>query len=186
MNWMKTAGMTNIQILKASTINAAKAIGKEDLIGSIEVGKKADLLVLNNNPLDNLSFAKSIEWVMKDGDFIEVTHVWPDTPEMLAQRQLNGYNSRNIDAFLEPYAEDVKLYRFPDILMDEGKEAMRTGYAEMFEKTPGLHCVLENRIVNGNTIIDHELVYGFGKDAVKAIAIYKIEKGKIAKVYFIQ
>jgi len=99
---------------------------------------------------------------------------------------LNAYNARDIDAFLESYSEDVKIFSFPNQLQSEGKEAMRQGYANMFENTPDLHCELVNRIVSGNTVIDQELVTGFSNGPVKAIAIYKIKNHKIAEVYFVK
>lgn len=108
-----------------------------------------------------------------------------DTPTDLAQRQLNAYNAHDIDAFLEPYADDVELYDLPDKLLSKGKEAMRKQYATMFERTTNLHCELVNRIVVNNTVIDHERVtFGPGREPVQAVAIYKIENGKIKKVYF--
>jgi hypothetical protein len=108
-----------------------------------------------------------------------------DTPEDLVQRQLNGYNFRTIEAFLEPYADDVEVYNFPDRLQYTGKEAMRKIYTQMFENTPNLHCELVNRIVQGNTVIDQERVQ-FGNRILEAIAIFHIENGKIKKVYFKQ
>ncbi|MEN0004930.1 MAG: nuclear transport factor 2 family protein [Bacteroidota bacterium] len=107
--------------------------------------------------------------------------------EQLAQQQLDAYNARDIDAFLEPYAEDVEVYSFPGELQYTGKDNMRERYAKMFERTPDLHCKLVNRIVEGNTVIDHENVtFQKGSPTLKAIAIYKVEKGKIKQVYFIQ
>lgn len=108
------------------------------------------------------------------------------TPEQLAQKQLDAYNARNIDAFLEPYSDSVEIYMFPGKLMSKGKEAMRKEYGSMFQQVPNLHCTLVNRIVEGNTVIDHESVSGFGPQPLKAVAIYTIQKGKISKVYFIQ
>lgn len=52
-----------------------------------------------------------------------------ETPLALVQRQLNAYNARNLEAFLEPYSDDVELYQFPDKLISKGKEDMRKGYA---------------------------------------------------------
>jgi len=46
---MKDAGMSNAAILKASTLDAYKVVQKEKLYGSIEVGKMADLVLLNEN-----------------------------------------------------------------------------------------------------------------------------------------
>lgn len=62
---------------------------------------------------------------------------------------------------------------------------MRKQYGAMFAKLTGLHCELVNRMVVGNTVVDHERVtFGADRDPVQAIAIYKVEDGKIRKVYF--
>lgn len=107
-------------------------------------------------------------------------------PEKLAQAQLNAYNGHDLEAFLEPYAEDVKVYEFPNTLRFQGKETMRKQY-QFIENNPDLHCKLVNRIVEGNTVIDHENVtVSKNRPFIKAIAIYKIKDGKIAEVYFIQ
>jgi hypothetical protein len=104
----------------------------------------------------------------------------------LAQAQLDAYNARDIEAFMSVYSDSVKVYRFPDVLMMEGHDEMKARYASMFENTPDLHCLLVNRMVQGNTVIDQELVTR-KKDEPKsqAIAIYKVALGKIQEVYFI-
>jgi len=107
-------------------------------------------------------------------------------PEQLAQAQLDAYNGHDLEAFLKPYAEDVKIYQFPNTLQAEGKATMRESY-QFIENTPDLHCELVNRIVEGNTVIDHEdVTVSKDKPPFRAIAIYKIKDGKIAEVYFIQ
>src|SRR5690606_33520441 len=151
---------------------------------TINIGKKANLVLLDANPIENIEYITNIHRVINNGIVFNPDDILKDTPEDLAQRQLNAYNLRNIDAFLEPYADDVEIYMFPDKLQVKGKEAMRQGYASMFENTPSLHCELVNRIVQGNTVIDQERVQ-FGDQIVEAIAIYHIENGKIKKVYFI-
>jgi hypothetical protein len=109
-----------------------------------------------------------------------------DSPEQLAQAQLDAYNSRNIEAFLAPYAEDVAVYTFPQTLQYRGKTAMSKVYAGMFSDLPDLHCTLVNRMVQGEVVIDQEsVVFRSGEPPLKAIAIYKIKNGKIAEVYFI-
>jgi hypothetical protein len=107
--------------------------------------------------------------------------------ERLAQEQLDAYNNLDIEAFVMPYAENVKVYNFPDQLLYEGKEEMYGLYGRMFSRTPDLHCKLVNRIVMGNTVIDQEEVTIRKEDPpMRAIAIYKISEGKIAEVYFIR
>lgn len=111
----------------------------------------------------------------------------PGSPAYLAQQQLDAYNARDIEAFMEPYSDSLEIYNFPNQLNGKGKENIKPGYAAMFERSPNLHCELVNRIVLGNTVIDQEKVTGIpGVELLEAIAIYKIENGKIAKVYFMR
>ena len=182
---MKKSGLSNWQIIQASTINGAKVLGKENEFGSISVGKKANLILLNSNPLEEIVHITSIDKVINNGVVIEPDSILKETPSALAQRQLNAYNLRNIDAFLEPYADDVEIYNYPDDLRFKGKETMREGYSKMFDNTPNLHCELLGRIVQGNIVIDKERVR-FGDRVMEAVAIYHIENDKIKKVYFIQ
>lgn len=182
---MREFGMSNLDILRASTINGAAILNQTDHIGVVEEGKIADLVVLDANPLEDLNALKNIRYVIKSGKVHAVDSILRPTPETLAQQQLNGYNARDIDAFLAPYSEDVEIYEFPNTLLYKGKEKMRARYGGMFESTPELHCELQNRTVHGNMVIDHERVTGFNRGGViEAIAIYEMENGKIVRVYF--
>jgi imidazolonepropionase-like amidohydrolase len=183
---MKQAGLSNAAILKAATINAAKGFGKQDEVGSIEKGKLANILVLTKNPLEDLNAINNAEYIINRGTFIKKDTLLKLTPEILAQQQLNAYNAKDIDAFVAPYSDSVELYVFPNTLISKGKNKMYESYKTMFAQVKDLHCELVNRVVQGNTVIDHESVTGFGPKPVKAIAIYTIEKGKIQRVHFIQ
>jgi imidazolonepropionase-like amidohydrolase len=183
---MKASGLSNWEVLRSTTINAAKGFGKEKEYGSVEKGKIADLLILEKNPADDLNALENIETVIHRGSIMKASELLPVTPAILAQQQLNAYNARDIDAFLAPYAEDVELYDFPDKLISKGKEAMRKTYEGMFKTLKELHCEVTQRIIQGNSVIDHESVTGFGGPVVKAVAVYQIENNKIKKVYFIE
>lgn len=185
LKMMQESGMSNWQILVASTINGAKILDKQNEFGSINIGKKANLILLDENPVENLENLTKINKVINKGVVFNPKDLLKDTPEILVQRQLNGYNYRNIDAFLEPYADDVELYEYPNTLIGKGKENMRKNYAPMFEKTPNLHCEIKGRIVQGNIVIDKEHVQ-FGDKFLDASVIYHIENGKIQKVYFVK
>lgn len=182
---MQQSGMNNWQILTASTINGAKVLDKDKVFGSVTVGKKANLVLLEANPIDNLDNLAKINRVINNGLVYNPDDILKDTPEDLAQRQLNAYNMRNIDAFLEPYADDVEVYQYPNTIQFKGKETMRETYSQMFKNTPNLHCELVGRIIQGNVVIDKERVR-FGDQIIEAVAMYHIENGKIKKVYFIQ
>jgi imidazolonepropionase-like amidohydrolase len=183
---MQKAGLSNKEILQSATINAAVGFGKDSILGSVEKGKMADLLLLDKDPLQDIDIPANLNTVFRRGVMIKPAELIKTTPEMLAQQQLNAYNLRDIDAFLEPYADSVEIYDLSGKLMMKGKEAMRQSYSTMFKNTPELHCRLVNRMVEGNTVIDQESVTGWGDKPATAIAIYRIEKGKIAKVFFIQ
>ncbi len=66
--WMLAqGGMSNLQALKCATINGAKYLGMDKEIGSLAVGKLADLMVLDHNPLENIRNSESIRYVMVNG-----------------------------------------------------------------------------------------------------------------------
>ncbi|MFN8288703.1 MAG: amidohydrolase family protein [Chitinophagaceae bacterium] len=182
---MQQAGLSGWQLLEASTINGAKALGEENLWGSIAAGKLANMIILNKNPLDSLSNWRTVDRVINNGVAIQPSSLVINTPEQLVQQQLNAYNAHDLDAFLAPYADDVELYQFPGKLLYKGKEKMRPEYT-FITRTPGLYCRIQKRIVQNNMVIDHEEVTWKGGKPLRAVAIYVIEKGKIAKVYFSQ
>jgi Tol biopolymer transport system component len=66
MAWDK-AKLPPHQALRVATIMGAEAIGRAKDVGSIEVGKMADLVVLNQNPLTDIRNTNSIRYVMKNG-----------------------------------------------------------------------------------------------------------------------
>ncbi len=66
--WMFVqGGMTPLQALRAATLDSAAYLGMDKDIGSIEVGKLADLVILNENPLDNIRNSDKINKVMVNG-----------------------------------------------------------------------------------------------------------------------
>lgn len=109
-----------------------------------------------------------------------------DAAARLAQQQLDGYNNRDIDAFLAPYSDSVKIYNHPNQLQFQGKDQMRARYSGMFQSTPDLHCTLVNRMVLGNVVIDQEsVIFNKNSPPARVMAMYKMAGGKIVEVYFI-
>jgi imidazolonepropionase-like amidohydrolase len=60
-------GLSPMAALVAATRNGAEIIGVDDQLGTIEVGKQADLLILSSNPLDNIENIRQIEWIIQGG-----------------------------------------------------------------------------------------------------------------------
>jgi imidazolonepropionase-like amidohydrolase len=182
---MQSSGMSNWQILEASTINGAKVLRKENEFGTVTKGKSANLILLDADPAADLQNITKIYRVINKGVVIDPDTLIPVTPVALAQQQLNAYNLRDIDAFLEPYSDDVEIYNYPNSLLYKGKAEMRLDYSQMFESAPDLHCELAGRTMEGNVVIDQEIVR-FGNRKIEATIFIHTGNNKIQKVYFKQ
>ena len=63
-------GLSPVEALQAATLSAARALRREDDLGSVRVGRRADLVVLERDPLEELGATRAIRRVMKDGDWV--------------------------------------------------------------------------------------------------------------------
>lgn len=90
--WMQVAGMSTMDALVSATGNAARALGWDSWMGTLEAGKVADLIVHEKNPIDDLRVLadkSSLQFVMKDG-MIAACHGGHDLPaELLAKNYLS-------------------------------------------------------------------------------------------------
>lgn len=69
MQAMVRAGLPEHAVLRIATLNGARAIGHGDHLGSIEPGKWADLVVVEGNPLEDITATRNVRWVMKAGQW---------------------------------------------------------------------------------------------------------------------
>jgi len=67
---LHNAGLTNLQVLQTATLNPAKFLYKEKELGTVTAGKLADLLVLDDNPLSDISNTQKISAVIVNGKYI--------------------------------------------------------------------------------------------------------------------
>ncbi|WP_205729305.1 Xaa-Pro dipeptidase [Ferrimonas aestuarii] len=67
-------GMSEMQALQAATIKAATVLKQQQQLGSIEVGKLADIIAVKGNPLEDISLMERVSVVIKDGQI----HKAPD------------------------------------------------------------------------------------------------------------
>jgi imidazolonepropionase-like amidohydrolase len=65
--FMRDAGMSPYEILKSGTVNVGHYFASDDSFGTIESGKRADLVLLNDNPLTDIQNVSKIEGVMARG-----------------------------------------------------------------------------------------------------------------------
>jgi hypothetical protein len=78
--WMGATALGNHGALEVASLHGATFLGAEQDLGSIEVGKIADLIVLNSNPLDNIRNTIDAQFVMKGGnlhDAMSLDQIWP-------------------------------------------------------------------------------------------------------------
>lgn len=65
------AGMTNAEVLRAATLTSATVAGKDKDVGTVEVGKKANLILVDGDPLKNISDIRKVELTIKNGNLYE-------------------------------------------------------------------------------------------------------------------
>src|SRR5918992_320305 len=66
------AGIKPSEVIQIATNNGAKALGIDDMVGTIEPEKQADMIILSANPIENISNTKEIEAVIVDGRFADI------------------------------------------------------------------------------------------------------------------
>jgi imidazolonepropionase-like amidohydrolase len=97
---LQEAGLSSLEIIRAATLHGAEALGIADETGSIEPGKKADLVIVGENPLDNFKVlygtghlrlddqnviqrAGGVEYTIKDGIVYDAKQLLSDVREMV-------------------------------------------------------------------------------------------------------
>jgi imidazolonepropionase-like amidohydrolase len=70
------AGLTPMQALQAATIVPARVMKLEGEVGTIERGKRADLVVLNANPLESIRNIRTVRWTIRDGRVYDAPALW--------------------------------------------------------------------------------------------------------------
>jgi hypothetical protein len=79
------------------------------------------------------------------------------SPEAVVQRQLEAYNSRNIDALLATYAEDAQMFEHPATLLANGAVSIHERFLTRFQES-NLHATLLNRVVNLTQMVRRSVV----------------------------
>jgi imidazolonepropionase-like amidohydrolase len=80
------AGLTPMEALLTTTLNNAKVLGKEDELGTIEAGKYADLVILDADPLQDITNTQEIYRVIKGGLVLD--------PDVLLEENMEQFGAR--------------------------------------------------------------------------------------------
>ncbi|WP_375324841.1 amidohydrolase family protein [Flagellimonas sp. GZD32] len=104
-------GMTNIQALQAATINGAKYIGAGNDIGSLKVGKLADLIVLDKNPLEDIRNTETVKYTMVNGRLFD-TETMNEIGNTETERSQFWWENNKYNAAF-PWHEDAQSFTMP-------------------------------------------------------------------------
>ena len=97
-------GMTNLESLQAATINGAEYIGAGEDIGSLKVGKMAGLIILDENPLEDIRHSESIRYTMVNGRLYDTETMNEVGNEPKERKEFYWENNRYNEAF--PWHEE--------------------------------------------------------------------------------
>ena len=70
------AGFTPMEAIQAATIVPARAMGIEKESGTVEKGKRGDLILVNGNPLDDIHNIRNVEYVITNGTMFHTAELW--------------------------------------------------------------------------------------------------------------
>ncbi len=90
------AAVSAMQSLEMATINGAKALGLESQIGSIEIGKKADLIAIDLSGIEQLPLHNPISHIAYTAISHRVSHVWINGEQLVKNRKLLSLDKNSI------------------------------------------------------------------------------------------
>ncbi len=105
--------------------------------------------------------------------------------ELPVKAQFEAYNAHDIEAFMSCFSDGFKGYRMPtESPSTIGKESLREFYINNRFNNPKLKAELLSRIVLGNKVFDHELIYGLSPEPLESVAVFEIKDDLISTAWF--
>jgi hypothetical protein len=105
------------------------------------------------------------------------------SPEIVVQTQIEAFNARNIEVFLDTFSEDAKVYGYGGLLLYDGKQMIGKEFVSYFNATPDLKYSIKDKIVMDNKIY-HEALITANEKTIETTYFYKVVNGKITSLTF--
>jgi imidazolonepropionase-like amidohydrolase len=70
------AGFTPMEAIQAATIVPARAMGIDKEVGTVEAGKRGDVIILSSNPLESIRNIRTVEFVATNGTMYNCAELW--------------------------------------------------------------------------------------------------------------
>ncbi|MCH7785750.1 MAG: nuclear transport factor 2 family protein [Bacteroidetes bacterium] len=102
----------------------------------------------------------------------------------IVNKRMDLYNQHNFEDFIKLYADDVKIYTYPDKLLGTGTENITSIFKPKFA-SKSIQVKIVSQMNNGNHVINHEIVKE-NEIETKYISIYEIRNGLIASIRFVR
>lgn len=97
-------------VLSMATRNGAKALGAEDLLGTLEVGKKADIILVNTQKPHLQPIYNPISHLVYTAAASDVDSVWVDGHAVVRRRQLQTLDTESIYSHLKPISNRIQQF----------------------------------------------------------------------------
>ncbi len=105
----------------------------------------------------------------------------------IVQAQLDAYNAQDVEALCKHYDPEIVIATLNGDVTGRGIDAFRQKHVALFAQHPKNKASLLNRIVVGDTVIDHEHVERApGGETFQVAAIYTLRAGKIVRTDFVK
>lgn len=151
---LNDAGLSNYAVLEAATKNPSMFFGTLDKVGTLEKGKKADLILLNANPLENISATENRAGVMLKGKYytqtelnkwldeiaprIAASHIEKPTPQAeagaVADKLFEAMRAKNYEAIKGLFLDGGQLTALDKPRNGEGFSTTRNFSGDAFAK----------------------------------------------------
>jgi len=107
-------------------------------------------------------------------------------PEAVAQRRVEAFNRRDLDALAALYAPDARIYEPPDRLRDSGIGAIRAAYARQFVSTSQAKVTVGERMTEDNYVVEREVETDASGRPRSALVISEVRDGKITRIWILR